>query len=512
LIPFALNDPHYRVRWAAVDVFAYLAQAFEPDFSNDFSEPVFNTLLACMQPANHWRVVANSCLALPDICRVIDKEHLVPYMGRFLQALVPLLALTHPPKVVENALAAVSTIAAVAETDFTQYYDTFMPGVKGLIMTCTAENQKHIRKKAIELIGMMAQAVHCEKFRPELEPIMEALLTMLSADMSADDPQRGEIVTTMARICRSVKQEFVPYLPRVIPSLLVSARIDDACVIVNEGEHNAYHGRDGWNTCTIEARATGKQQLSRNTTLLEEKALAIRMLFEYCNTLGGSFLPYVKEAADILIPCVRYQFNSNVRENSIFSLPPLMRCVKEGLASDPARQVAQCTELFAFMWPQVIVSMKVEADLECLGDIVIALREVVEAITPVQLTSEQIDELNELIYRLVGELLVRCQRRDEHTRTEDYDEAQEELFAMENEAEDEFLSAVYSLINALVKNGRDTYLTSFHQHLNGIFSAMMVRQRDTAHSTQCTVLVPGVLISSFCRACRLFLSRSLEIR
>jgi hypothetical protein len=355
----ALNDPNPRVQWAAIDLCGHLCEAFEPDFPNDQSEAIIQTLLACMQPQQHWRVIENACACLPEVGRTIDPEKLVPCMEHLLRALVPLLGMMQYPKVVERALGAVSTVAAVSHKAFIPYYDSFMPGVKGIIVSCTEAHQVRIRTRAIECIGMLAQAVEGEKFRPELDAIMQALLGMLAQGMPSDDPQHGEIVTTMARIARSVKQEFLPYLPQILPSIFKSARIDDACVIVNEGEANPYAGRNGWETVNVEARAVGKQTVSINTTLLEEKARAIRMLFEYCNTLGASFYPYAQDMANIVVPCLRYQHNQNVRENCTFALRPLMLCFKEALKNDPAAQQTQCSALFAFLWPQVILCMKV---------------------------------------------------------------------------------------------------------------------------------------------------------
>jgi hypothetical protein len=107
-----------------------------------------------------------------------------------------------------------------------------------------------------------------------------------------------------------------------------------------------------------------------------------------------------------------------------------------------------------------------------LGDLCQAMQEVIEIYTPYRLSGEHIKELNQLLYRLVGELLVRCRHRSDHQESEDFDEAQAELYEMENEAEDEFLGKVYGLVNALVKNGKEAYLESFHAELYEIYNAM----------------------------------------
>jgi len=481
VMPLALNDPHHRVRWAAVDTCAFLADAFEPDFANSFPKEVFTILMACTAPNQHWRVIAHACLCFPDFCRGLEKEHLLPFMPTFLTSMVACLGMmSTSPMIVENALAAVSAVAMVAQKDFAPYYAHFMPGVKGIIMSATDGSQKKVRGKAIECMGMMAQAVGAETFGPELQPVMEALLRMLIDEkLPSDDPQHEHVVTTCARICKAVGPAFAPYLPRVIPPLLVSARIEDACVIVAEGESNPFKGREGYTTSEVHMRQAGKQQISMNTSLLEEKARAIRMLFEYANTMGAAFFPYVAEVANILVPCVRYQFEGNVREHAVRSLAPLLRCSNEALASDPARRAEHAQQLLKLMWPVVMQGIIVEYDIEALCDMLGEWSDVIEALPPgVVLGQEEIDEVNLLVRRLVIDLLERCRKRDEQAQSEDCDEAEQELIDAENQAENELLGYVYQLVNRLVKNNPALYPDSFHTHLHPLMAAMM--QSDDA--------------------------------
>jgi hypothetical protein len=486
VVPTALNDPHPRVRWAAVDVCAYLSEAFEPDFCNTFTEQVFTVLMACTAPNNHWRVISHACLCFPDFCRGLESEKLMPYMPKFLTAMVACLGMSAHTQIVENALAAVSSVAMVAEKEFIPYYAHFMPGVKGLITTATAENQKGVRGKAIECIGMMAQSVGSEVFGPEVAPVMEALLP-------SDDTQHQHVVSTMARICRVIGRAFAPYLPRVIPPLIASARIEDACVILPEGEANPYQNRDGYKTASVDVRQNGMQQISINSTLLEEKSRAIRMLFEYANTMGATFFPYVDEVARILVPCVRYQFESNVRTNSVMSLAPLLRCANEALAADPARRQAYASQLLNFMWPVVVEGINVEYELDALCDILGEWADVLEALPAgVVLTGAQLEEMNEVMRRLIIDCLERCQKRDEVAHGEDMDEAEQELIDAENQHEDEFLGYVYQVVNRLVKNNPAQYPETFHEKLHPVLNAM-IQSDDVSLRTSAICMIAQVM-------------------
>jgi hypothetical protein len=279
----------------------------------------------------------------------------------------------------------------------------------------------------------------------------------------------------------------------VIPLLLASARIEDACVIVAEGESNPYKGREGYITSDCDVRQAGRQQISVNSSLLQEKARAIRMLFEYANTMGAAFFPYVGEVASILVPCVRYQFESDVRTNSMCSLAPLLRCSNEALASDPPRRAQHAQQLLKMMWPVVMQGIHVEYDLESLTDIVGEWAEVIEVLPPgVVLDQAEIDEVNNLICRLICELLQRCQQRDQQAHSEDCDEAEQEIIDAENAQEDEFLGHIYQLVNRLVKNNPQLYPESFHTALHPVVAAMM-QSEDVSLRTSAICMIAQVM-------------------
>jgi hypothetical protein len=44
--------------------------------------------------------------------------------------------------------------------------------------------------------------------------------------MEADDPFRSYVLSAWSRICTVLKQEFVPYLPMVMPIVLQAASLD----------------------------------------------------------------------------------------------------------------------------------------------------------------------------------------------------------------------------------------------------------------------------------------------
>ncbi len=488
VLPSALSDPHPRVRWAAIEVCALLSDAFEPDFANDFHKEVFTVLMASIDSQQHWRVVAHACLCFPDFCRGLDRVNLTEYLPQFLTKMVACLGMTAHTQVVENALAAVSSVAMVSSDDFAAYYPHFMPGVKAIVTSASGEKQAGVRGKAIECIGMMAQAVGKTVFREELGPIMEALLQMLQG-LPNDDPQYEHVVTSMARIGKAFGSDFAPYLPRVIPPLIRSAAIEDACVILGEGDVNPYADRAGYQTVTVEVRQSGKQVISTNTSLKEEKSRAIRMLFEYANATGTAFFPYVQEVANVIVPCVRYQFESSVRMHAVMSLAPLLRCSNAALASDPPRRLEAARHLLTLMWPVVMQGIQVEFDMESLHELLGEWADVIaELPAGLLLTGAQMEEVNLLLRTVIIDCLDRCKQRSELAESEEgIDDAEKERIDAENEQEDELLGYVYSVADKLVKNNPVDYVESFHRDLLPVLHAMM-------KSEDCSLRTTGLCI------------------
>lgn len=78
---------------------------------------------------------------------------------------------------------------------------------------------------------MLAESVGKEKFAPDCDPIMQTLLAAQKSGIASDDPAAAGIMTTFARIAKSMGPDFVKYLPQIMPALLKSAGVSARCVL-----------------------------------------------------------------------------------------------------------------------------------------------------------------------------------------------------------------------------------------------------------------------------------------
>ena len=135
------------------------------------------------------------------------------------------------------------------------------------------------------------------------------------------------LITTWAKVCQVMGPEFEPYLPVVMPSLLLmaSAKADLSvystcnwilyclCVdivwgFIDEEEDKTSEDYEGWETIVMDGQTYGIR-----TSAMDEKCQAFEMLVIYCSTLGPRFAPYLAQTFGGY-SCLRFYFHEGVRE------------------------------------------------------------------------------------------------------------------------------------------------------------------------------------------------------
>lgn len=135
-------------------------------------------------------------------------------------------------KSMESVLTAVASIAHICRGAFAKYYDFFMPPVKEILRAAQGnKDTRLLRGKAMECVGLIGNAVGHERFSTDALEVMHILMETQQGGLSNDDPQYQYMVQALARICECVGEAFVPFLPHVIPPLLVSASAEGLCLL-----------------------------------------------------------------------------------------------------------------------------------------------------------------------------------------------------------------------------------------------------------------------------------------
>eukprot|EP00918_Siedleckia_nematoides_P062669 GHVU01136615.1.p2 GENE.GHVU01136615.1~~GHVU01136615.1.p2 ORF type:complete len:153 (+),score=13.16 GHVU01136615.1:294-752(+) len=142
------------------------------------------------------------------------------------------------------------------------------------------------------------------------------------------------LIATWAKICQAMGEDFVPYLPVVMPPLLRAASVKADVITVTgmfepstvgmlmnvsppDDEHA--EAREGWETLDLDG-----QHVSVRTAALEEKNQAFETLVIHCSTLGSGFAPYLSQVLELTIPGLRFKYHEGVREAcAMYVLPRL---------------------------------------------------------------------------------------------------------------------------------------------------------------------------------------------
>ncbi|GFH17488.1 importin N-terminal domain-containing protein, partial [Haematococcus lacustris] len=100
-----------------------------------------------------------------------------------------------------------------------------MPLLLGILVNAT--DKRLLRGKALECVSLVGMAVGRDRFRADAASVLAWLQSLSNGPaMDADDPTLGYMLQAGARLCKCLGQEFVPYLPVVMPPLLKSAAME----------------------------------------------------------------------------------------------------------------------------------------------------------------------------------------------------------------------------------------------------------------------------------------------
>ncbi|KAM3310630.1 hypothetical protein ACQJBY_031360 [Aegilops geniculata] len=284
----SFNDPHPRVRWAAINAVGQLSTDLGPELQNKLHHVVLPALASAMDDSENPRVQAHAASAILNFSENCRPEILTPYLDVIVGKLLLLLQ-SGSQMVQEGALTALASAADSSQEHFQKYYDAVMPYLKAILMNATDKSSRMLRAKSMECISLVGMAVGKQKFRDDAKQVMEVLMSLQGSHMEADDPITSYMLQAWARLCKCLGQEFLPYMSVVMPPLLQSAQLKPDVSITSAGE-DGESDDDGVETITL-----GDKRIGIRTSLLEEKATACSMLCCYADELKEGFFPWIDQ-------------------------------------------------------------------------------------------------------------------------------------------------------------------------------------------------------------------------
>lgn len=326
-----------------------------------------------------------------------------------------------------------------------------------------------LRGKAMECITLIGVAVGKEKFYADAKEIVQVLYAAQQTPMEPDDPLISFLLQAWARVCKALGQEFVPYLDVVMPPLLRSAALNPDLTVQGDDEDNTE--QDGWQYIPI-----GDKRIGINTSLMEEKATACSMIYQYAAELKGGFFPYVQKVAEILVPLLKFYFHDGVRRAAVSAMSPLLESAKGHLEAT-GQDKQSLAALSSHILNNLNEAIQQEVDIEITAHMFEILGECVDVCGEL-MTDAQIRAVFESIKTEINEREERMKSHFEEKQSEDFDEEEAEKLEIENEKEEEVMAQLGEVIGKIAKIHKVRILQPFTETLLPLALHLMHPQKQ----------------------------------
>ncbi|KAL9651599.1 hypothetical protein ABK040_001544 [Willaertia magna] len=468
------DDPHPRVRYAAIHCAAQLSTDFTGHIQANFHQMIVPALLKGMGDPIP-KVQSHAATAVVNFVEDSESKVIQPYLDTLLSKLLDLLK-TGRRFVQEQSLSAISAIADCAETLFIQYYDHIVPFLKEILWNATGKQDRMLRARAIECVSLVGVAVGKEKFGSDARQIMEVLIQTQQQHLETDDPQIQHLHQGYTRIAKCLGEDFLPYLNFTVPPLLKSAALEPDVKVSDVDSAGDAHEEEGVESVTLSIKGVGDKVISIRTSTLEEKHLACTCLYSYVVVLKDGMLNYIKEIADIMVPLLKFPYMEDIRSTSATIMPKLIRAIK--LAVQKGTTQPQVLKgLLDYIIQHILPALKVEPEVKTAIVLTESLNECIIEVGETCLNEEQIKEACEVLKIAMLHSLARKQSIVQDLEDEDDDEEQLRL-EEESAEEEQLLTAVSELVGTLMKTHKQHIFNYFLENLWDTYKVML--QGDAA--------------------------------
>lgn len=447
-----LYHPHPRVQYACCNALGQISTDFADVIQRTAGDRILPALISKLTNKSVPRVQAHAAAALVNFSEVASKEVLEPYLESLLNNLLGLL---QSPKryVQEQVLITIAIIADAAEQKFIKYHDTLLPMLIGFLKTDMGPENRMLTAKCIECATLISMAVGKENFATYGQELIQILGSIQDSIVEADDPVKSYLEQGWGRICRIIGNDFLPYLPIVLPPLLASAKAAQDISLLEEDEAEDYGNNDEWDVINLSGKL-----IAVHTAALDDKVSAMDLLRVYATQLKGLFFPWVKEIAhDIAIPALDFYLHDGVRASAALTLASLLRCAV--FATSPSS--AETLDI----WSQICSKLAEVSTNEPVPELLVAyytsLIECIGALGANVISPLQLQTLASAINTNLSDIYGRINSRDgtDDEYAEVVDDNEEEY------TDEELLDEINKAVSIIFKVANTDFLDPFQSQL-----------------------------------------------
>ncbi|KAF6062903.1 HEAT repeats family protein [Candida albicans] len=385
----SLEDEHPRVQYAGCNALGQMSTDFADVIQRTSGDRILPALISKLTNKSVPRVQAHAAAALVNFSEAATKEVLEPYLDDLLNNL--LILLQSPKRYVqEQVLTTIAIIADAAEK------------TKCLRTDVGAEN-KLLKAKCIECSTLIALAVGKEKFAPHSQELIQLFGHIQQSATEDDDLVKSYLEQAWGRICKILGKDFLPYLPSVLPPLMLTAKASQDISLLEEEDAE-------------------ELKLNENGMLL---IYSVNGSVTYAVQLKEDFMPWVKEIAEeIAIPGLDFYLHDGVRGSAALTLASLLRCCVAATGNNSTEALT--------LWSKICNKLSESLCSEPVPELLIAyyttLVESINVLAPNAVSGTQLQALSKAVNANMIEIYNRIKERDnaEDEYTEDVEEDEEE--------------------------------------------------------------------------------------
>ncbi|BGP41297.1 hypothetical protein JCM10449v2_005274 [Rhodotorula kratochvilovae] len=321
LIQNGLTDPEVVVRKAACTALGCLCEMLEEECAKQHAMllPLISKLM--VDPATQRQ----ACIALDCLLEVLGSD-IEPYIPGLMDALVQLLD-SAPLALKGTVVGAIGSAAHASKAKFAPYFDAVMQRLVQFLALTEEGEELDLRGVAQDTVGTLAEAVGAEQFRPYFAPLMQQAIAAIGIENAPNLKECSYIF--FAVVSRVYKDEFVQYLPIVMPILLAAVgqdEVDDEALLGPNASTDFTTGVDDDDDGDFEdidedINSDDEDAFFKASTQIAiEKECAADALTELFDHTGKAFLPYVEAAVKAFLPGLEHTWHDGIRKSSVAAL------------------------------------------------------------------------------------------------------------------------------------------------------------------------------------------------
>ncbi|WWD19077.1 hypothetical protein CI109_103535 [Kwoniella shandongensis] len=309
------KDPHPRVRYGFLQCIGQLCTDCDKTLQTAFTGSVLEICLTLLDDPI-MRVRAHSAACMTNFFQDAESTSISPFLEPVIRGLVNLYQ-SGPLYAQEQVLATLSNVAISAEHTFTPYYRSVMDLILHILATSTDKTQRKLQGRAMECASMAGMSVGKSTFAPDAVKLAQLMIGIQNQVVDSDDCRTGYLMEAWSTLCRTLGDDFTPFLTHVVPPLLKAASYKPP--------------KSSQPLATFEDTPNDVEEAiaTANTAEMDEKVLAYENLTVYAFQMRARFEPWLGESMALSLEGLTFPHSEAVREAAAFLVPGLLQVAKD---------------------------------------------------------------------------------------------------------------------------------------------------------------------------------------